>query len=67
MSKEAFYRLLERYQQGTCTEEEKRIVEQWYGILDDHELPAITEGELSAIDARQWAAIEEQVRQRKEV
>jgi transmembrane sensor len=65
MSKDAFYSLLERYQQGTCTEEEKRIVEQWYGILDDHELPAISETELSAIDKRQWDVIEEKIRERK--
>jgi transmembrane sensor len=65
MSKEAFYSLLERYQQGRCTEEEKRIVEQWYGILDDHELPAISEVELSAIDKRQWDVIEEKIRERK--
>lgn len=65
MSKEAFYNLLERYQQGTCTEEEKRIVEQWYGILDDHELPAITEAELSAIDKRQRDVIGEKIRERK--
>jgi ferric-dicitrate binding protein FerR (iron transport regulator) len=65
MSKEAFYSLLERYQQGTCTEEEKRIVEQWYGILDDHELPDITEAELSAIDSRQWAVIEQKLQERK--
>lgn len=65
MSKEAFYSLLERYQQGTCTEEEKRIVEQWYGILDDHELPDISEAALSAIDSRQWAAIEQKIQERK--
>lgn len=65
MSKEAFYSLLERYQQGTCTEEEKRIVEQWYGILDDHELPDLSEAELSAIDSRQWAVIEEKITERR--
>jgi transmembrane sensor len=57
MSKEVFHSLLKRYLEGRCTEEEKKIVEQWYNVLDQEGLPAYQEGELQAMDDRLWATL----------
>jgi transmembrane sensor len=57
MSKEVFHSLLKRYLEGRCTEEEKKIVEQWYTVLDQEGLPAYRESELEAIDDRLWATL----------
>jgi transmembrane sensor len=57
MSKEVFHSLLKRYLEGRCTEEEKKIVEQWYTVLDQEGLPAYQESELGAIDDRLWATL----------
>ena len=54
MSREAFYNLLKRYLEGKCTEEEKKVVEQWYSMLDDEDLPDIHKAELSSIAERTW-------------
>lgn len=37
MSRESFHLLLEKYQQGKCSIEEKLLVEQWYEMLDGEE------------------------------
>lgn len=58
MSREAFHRLLERYQNGKCSEAEKRIVEQWYGLLDDEELEVPDANEFNRIDERLWNALQ---------
>ncbi|MBL0742998.1 FecR family protein [Chryseolinea lacunae] len=58
MSREAFHRLLERYQEGKCSEAEKRIVEQWYGLLDDEELEGPDAHELNRMDERLWTALQ---------
>lgn len=52
-----FHSLLKRYLEGRCTEEEKKIVEQWYTVLDQEGLPAYQESELEAIDDRLWATL----------
>lgn len=63
MSREAFYRLLQRYQEGKCSEHERRIVEQWYGLLDDDTLPPVSEDELEAMDQRLWTAVSARMQQ----
>jgi transmembrane sensor len=57
MSRDAFHKLLKKYLEGTSTEEERKIVEQWYEMLDDNELPAIEDAELSEIDEQVWEKI----------
>ncbi len=52
MGREAFNDLLKRYLEGKCTEEEKKVVEQWYSMLDDNDLPDIHNAELSALAKR---------------
>lgn len=37
MNRKAFYHLLKRYVENECTEEERKLVEQWYDLLGDEE------------------------------
>jgi ferric-dicitrate binding protein FerR (iron transport regulator) len=37
MNRKAFYHLLKRYVENDCTEEERKLVEQWYELLGDEE------------------------------
>ena len=60
MSKEAFYSLLDRYLKGKCSEEERKLVEEWYAMLDD-ETPEIKESELALISARMKDTLEEKI------
>jgi transmembrane sensor len=61
MSKEVFFNLLRKYLEGKCTAEEKRIVEQWYGMLDDEELPALQEAELEEIGKKLWERVDHSI------
>ncbi|KAA8481557.1 FecR family protein [Arcticibacter tournemirensis] len=54
MSREAFHQLLQRYLDGNCTSEEKKIVEQWYGLLDKNDLPEVPEESFNEIEQRLW-------------
>lgn len=57
MSREAFHLLLDRYLEGKCTAEEKRVVEEWYGMLDKQELEEINPREITTIEQKLWDRI----------
>ncbi|MDF7820012.1 FecR family protein [Runella sp. MFBS21] len=57
MSKRHFHTLLSRYRKGECSEQEKRIVEQWFTLLDG-EKPHHTYEESQQIENRIWQAIQ---------
>lgn len=57
MSREAFHLLLDRYLEGKCTAEEKRVVEEWYGMLDKQELEDINPREITTIEQKLWDRI----------
>lgn len=57
MSREAFHLLLDRYLEGTCTAEEKRVVEEWYGMLDKEDLEEINPREITTIEQKLWDRI----------
>ena len=55
MSREYLHNLLERYQSGNCTDEEREIVEAWYDSLGKKDdLPEISEKDLESIKERMW-------------
>ena len=62
MNRKAFYHLLERYVEGNCTEEERKLVEQWYELLGDDEDqdPAMPAREIKETLQRLWPAIQQQ-------
>jgi len=61
MSRKAFHILLKRYLEGKSNEAERKIVEQWYSILDDDELREIEHAELSEINEKLWNRINTRV------
>lgn len=49
--------LLQRYQEGACTPEEKRVVEDWYDVLGHERELAIGKEEKEVIQAALWQRI----------
>lgn len=62
MNRKAFYHLLKRYVEGDCTEEEKKLVEQWYDLLDDEDgqYPDLHNGNIKEILQQLWPRIHDQ-------
>ena len=60
MSRERFHDLLEKYQEGRCTEAERAIVEQWYSLLDSDE-PQQDPEELAELEQKLWLRINGQI------
>ncbi|MNJ97735.1 fec operon regulator FecR [compost metagenome] len=54
MSKTSFLNLLSRYQSNTCTETEKRMVEEWYDMLGQDYDQQLSDMELNAMHNRIW-------------
>lgn len=54
MSKTSFLNLLSRYQSNTCTENEKRMVEEWYDMLGQDYDQQLSDMELNAMHTRIW-------------
>lgn len=52
MNKESFLDLLNRYQQGNCTENEKSTVEAWYDSLNKEETQMLDAADLSTMSDR---------------
>ncbi|UOQ81596.1 FecR family protein [Hymenobacter sp. 5414T-23] len=61
MKQTDFLYLLQRYQQGECTPDERRVVEQWYSLLG-HQQPPLTlsPAEREQLRAELWQRIEAQ-------
>ncbi|MCE7054604.1 FecR family protein [Algoriphagus sp. AGSA1] len=58
MSRDYLQNLLERYQLGNCTDEERAIVEEWYDSLGKkYNLPEISSEELESIGEMMWARV----------
>src|SRR5258705_10250195 len=62
MNRKAFYHLLKRYVENDCTEEERKLVEQWYELLGDEEGvdPNLPPGEIKETLERLWPRIQQQ-------
>lgn len=62
MNRKAFYHLLKRYVENDCTEEERKLVEQWYELLGDEEGVdlAMPPQELKESLQRMWPKIQQQ-------
>jgi ferric-dicitrate binding protein FerR (iron transport regulator) len=62
MNRKAFYHLLKRYVENDCTEEERKLVEQWYELLGDEEGvdPALPPQEIKETLQRLWPKIQQQ-------
>jgi transmembrane sensor len=58
MSKQHFRTLLKRYQANDCTPQERRLVEQWFALLDG-DPPRRTALESQQLEDRMWQAIQQ--------
>jgi ferric-dicitrate binding protein FerR (iron transport regulator) len=61
MNRKAFYHLLERYLNGSCTEEERKLVEQWYDLLDDDQAPEVSSEEARRRMQLLWPRIRSEI------
>jgi len=59
MNRTAFRELLIRYVNGTASTEEKALIDHWYELLYDNNLPALKPEELDTIEQEIWAHIEQ--------
>jgi transmembrane sensor len=57
MRKKHFHKLLSRHRQGECSEQEKRLVEQWFTLIDGDK-PYHADEELERIENHMWQAIQ---------
>ena len=57
MHRKAFRQLLKRYLDNSCTDEEKRIIDQWYELLDYEHVPLSNE-EVTEVETRLWNKIQ---------
>ena len=57
MHRKAFRQLLKRYLDNSCTEEERRIIDQWYELLDNEQMPFSNE-EVTEVEKRLWHKIQ---------
>jgi ferric-dicitrate binding protein FerR (iron transport regulator) len=67
MSRQEFHQLLVRYLDGKCTDAEKRIVEQWYGMLDDESLPARQPVDLNQVEQQLWEKVQADMQEHQTV
>ncbi len=58
MNRKAFHQLLRKYLDGTCTPQERALVEQWYELLDDDSLQEQDAERLPLIEDRIWQKIQ---------
>ncbi len=61
MNRKAFYHLLKRYVENDCTDEERKLVEQWYELLGDEEGidPGLPPEEIKESLERLWPRIQQ--------
>ncbi len=61
MNRKAFYHLLKRYVENDCTDEERKLVEQWYELLGDEEgiEPGLPPEEIKESLERLWPRIQQ--------
>ncbi len=57
MNRQAFHQLLNRYLAGSCSEEERRLIDQWYDLLDEETPLSISEADLQLVENRIWDKI----------
>ena len=59
MNREQFAALLEKYQEGRCTEQEKQLVEHWFALLENENAGEVSESDLDGVEERMWAGMQE--------
>lgn len=60
MNRKQFHKILKSYGQGKATAVEIAIINQWYELLEDDNLPVPTPEELATVENRLWRKIQSQ-------
>jgi transmembrane sensor len=60
MDRMSFRELLLRYANGTATPEEKVLIDHWYELLYNNNLPGLKQDELDNIEQEMWTYIEKE-------
>lgn len=61
MDRNAFHQLLKRYIEGTCSLEESALINQWYELLDNGNVPMPGANEMPELESRIWDRIKDQI------
>ena len=61
MNREAFHQLLKRYAENTCSEKERRLIDQWYELLDDDARLTEDNAVSEEVEQRLWNNIRKRV------
>lgn len=61
MSRKAFHLLLKKYLAGTCSPQERELIDQWYELLDEEGLLTREENDLSVIEDKIWQKIQDNI------
>ncbi len=67
MNQEEFKNILQKYRSGTSTEAEKKLIEDWYASIGSREEYMMEEKEEHTLEAKYWSALEDHIRQEKQV
>jgi transmembrane sensor len=67
MNRIDFKQLLKRYVAGTSNEQEKALIDQWYDLLYNDNIKALTNEELDIVEQQMWNKIEEEANFTKHV
>ncbi|KAA0992168.1 FecR family protein [Dyadobacter aurulentus] len=59
MSRERFAALIEKYQEGTCTDEEKKLVEYWFALLESEVGEKVSGKQLDDANDRMWSQLQQ--------
>ena len=66
MDHKAFRQLLKRYLDNSCTDDERKIIDQWYELLDNENVD-LTELEMDEVESRLWNKLQSASREKAAV
>jgi transmembrane sensor len=66
MNHKAFRQLLKRYLDNSCTDDEKKIIDQWYELLDNENVD-LSHKEMDEVESRLWNKIQAASREKMTV
>jgi transmembrane sensor len=66
MDHKAFRQLLKRYLDNSCTDDERKIIDQWYELLDNENVD-LTERDMDEVESRLWNKLQSSAKEKAAV
>jgi transmembrane sensor len=66
MNHKAFRQLLKRYLDNSCTDDERKIIDQWYELLDNGTVD-LSDREMNEVESRLWNKLQSSAREKMTV